>query len=87
MEKVTFTSEEGDSLEFYVLEQTTVSGREYLLVSEDEDGDGEAYILRRVGDFTDTDAEYAFVEEETELSVIGKVFAELMDEETELQVN
>ena len=47
MEKITFITEEGEPpVEFYVLEQTTVGGCDYFLVTDTEDGDGEALILK-----------------------------------------
>ena len=39
MEKIMFQAPQGgESIEFYVVEQTCISGREYLLVTEEEDG-------------------------------------------------
>ncbi len=81
MEKITFTAPEtGETLSFYVLEQTVVSGREYILASESEADEAEAYILRKTSDVSTEEAGYAFVEDEEELASIGKVFAELIED-------
>ncbi len=45
MEKVRFTPQEGEAVDFYVLEQTMIGGVNYLLVTDTEDDDGEALIL------------------------------------------
>ena len=81
MEKITFTAPEtGETLSFYVLEQTVVSGREYILAAESEAEEAEAYILRKTSDVSTEEAGYEFVEDDEELSSIGKVFAELLDD-------
>ncbi len=84
-EKITFTVEEtGEEVELYVVEETRVSGVNYLLVT-DSDGDeeeGEAYILKDVSDETDTDAIYEMVEDENELDAVSKIFEELLDDIT-----
>ena len=47
MEKITFTPEGQDSpVDFYVLEQTKLAGVTYILVTDEEEGDGEALILK-----------------------------------------
>ena len=46
MEKVIFQSpQNGEALEFYVVEQTTIAGINYLLVTEEEQGDCVVFIL------------------------------------------
>ena len=49
MEKITFTVNGNGTLEkveFYVLEQTKIGGTDYILVTDMEDGDGDALILK-----------------------------------------
>lgn len=47
MEKITFVPDGGEAVDFYVLEQTTIGGVNYILVTDaEEDEEGEAYILR-----------------------------------------
>lgn len=84
-EKITFTVEEtGEEVELYVVEETRVSGVNYLLVtdSSDNDEEGEAYILKDVSAESDTDAIYEMVEDENELNAVSKIFEELLDDIT-----
>ena len=69
----------GESLAFFVVEETKVGGTHYLLATEEEDGDCDAYILKEV-ETKDEESVYVLVEDDTELSAIGKVFAELLDD-------
>ena len=80
MEKVKFVDPDtGEALAFFVVEETKVGGTHYLLATEEEDGDGDAYILKEV-ETKDEESVYVLVEDDTELSAIGKVFAELLDD-------
>ena len=80
MEKVIFTDPDTkEQIEFYVLEETQINGNKYLFVTEEEDGDSDAYILKEVADENE-DIIYEMVEEEKELTALGKVFAELIDD-------
>ncbi len=84
-EKITFTVEEtGEEVELFVVEETRVSGVNYLLVTDsaDEEEEGEAYILKDVSDEADTDAIYEMVEDEQELNAVSKIFEELLDDIT-----
>lgn len=80
MEKVIFidpdTSEE---IEFFVAEETQVNGTRYLFVTEEEDGDCDAYILKEVA-AEDEEVVYEMVCDETELAAVGKIFAELIED-------
>ena len=74
MEKVIFTDPDTkEKIEFYVLEETQINGKKFLFVTEEEDGDSEAYILN-------DDVVYEMVEDDNELAALGKVFAELIDD-------
>ena len=58
MEKITMLSDEnGEELEFYVLEQTKVNGVTYILVTDSEYGDAECTILKDTSDAEDKDCE------------------------------
>ena len=46
MEKISFCSPEEGTVDLYVLEQTTIGGVNYILVTDTEEGDGEAFILK-----------------------------------------
>jgi len=86
MEKVKFTDPETQEvIEFIVEEETQLNGTKYLLVSEDaEDGTLDAYILKEVVDQND-EVLYEVVEDEVEFMALAKVFAELTDEETDIE--
>ena len=50
MEKIAFTPEGAEQVWFYVLEQTKLGGIRYILVTEEEEGDSDAFILKEVSD-------------------------------------
>ncbi len=80
METVIMTDPEtGEDSEFYVLEQTCIGGVSYLLVTEDDEEDSLAYILKEIQTEED-DVIYEMVEDGVELNAIIKVFAELLDD-------
>lgn len=80
MEKAAFVLEGAGTVWFYVLEQTTIGGRQYILVAEEEEGDSEALILKEVSDGKGTESTYEIVEEDTELSAVAAVFENLLDD-------
>lgn len=80
MEKISFTEPETkDEIEFFVVEETQINGVKYLFVTEEEDDDCDAYILREVRTEGD-DVFYEMVEDDAELRAVGRVFAELIDD-------
>ena len=79
MDKIKIEIEDGQKAEFFVLEETTVGGIDYFLVTEEEEGDGEAMILKDLSKKDDTEAVFEFVEDETELKAVGAIFAGLME--------
>ena len=80
--KITLVDDE-QTIEFYVLEETKLNGCNYLLVTDEanEEEDAECYILKDMSEEGDEDALYEFVEDESELEAIWKVFEALLDEE------
>ena len=80
MEKITFTPEEGDAVEFYVLEQTKIGGVDYLLVADSADEDGEALIMCDVSDPEDAEAVYEIVDDDEKLNAVAAVFEKIMDD-------
>ena len=80
MEKVKFNSPVSQEIkEFFCLEQTKINNQNYLLVTEEENGDSDAYILKETSS-EDEETVYEMVEEEAEFEAIAKVFTELMDD-------
>ena len=71
---------EGQEVDFYVLEQTRIAGRDYLLVTDAEDGDGDAYILEDISADGEKDALYEFVEDDERLEALSKVFTQMLDD-------
>ena len=77
--KITLVDDD-QTLEFYVVEETKLNGANYLLVTDAEDEEGEAYILKDMSGAEEADALYEFVEDEDELEGLMKIFAELLDD-------
>ena len=81
MEKITFMPDGGEAVEFYVLEQTTLGGVNYILVTDaQEEEDGEAYILKAVSDAEDGEQIYSIVEDDDELAAVSEVFESMLDD-------
>ena len=79
MEKITFQSEDV-IIEFFVEEQTTVAGITYLLVSDSQEDEANAYIMKDVSEEGSTEASYEMVEDEDELIAVSKVFEQMLDD-------
>ncbi len=79
--KITLVDED-QTLEFFVLEETKLNGKNYLLVTdaEDDEEEAECYILRDMSAEGDEDALYEFVEDESELEGLMKIFEALLDD-------
>ncbi len=80
MEKITFIPDSEEPVEFYVLEQTKLNGFQYILVTESEEGDADALILKDMASSTEQDSVYEIVSDDTELEAISKVFESLLDD-------
>lgn len=81
--RLSFTTEDGDTIELEVLEQTTIAGQNYILVADTvpDEEDTQVYIMKEVTDASQEDmVSYEFVEEEQELLSISKVFEELLED-------
>lgn len=81
MEKITFTPEGEEAVDFYVLEQTTITGVTYILVTDaEEEEEGEAYILKDVTDADSEERVYAMVEDDAEFEAVSGVFESMLDD-------
>ena len=81
MEKIEFTFSDGEErVDFFVVEQTMLNGHQYLLVTDSEEDEADAYILRDAGKNDEDEVLYEMVEDESELDAVGAVFAELLDD-------
>ena len=81
MEKILFSPDGEEAVEFYCLEQTVIGAKTYLLVTDEEDGDSEALILRDDSDMNDEEAVYVIVDDDQELEAVAGVFRKLLSED------
>lgn len=81
MEKIQFTFDDTkEVIDFYVLEQTTIGGCSYILVTDSEEDDAECLILKDMGDAQSQESVYEIVEDDVELQAVSKVFGELLED-------
>ena len=80
MDKITFNPDGEAPVDFYVLEQTKIGGVTYILVTDFEEGDGEALILKDLSKPEEPESVFAIVEDEKELDAVASVFEELLDD-------
>lgn len=78
MEKINFITEDG-SEELYVIADTTVAGESFLLVTDTEEGDADAWILKQVKTEND-EVIYEDVMDDKQLDALSKVFAEILED-------
>ena len=78
LEKIPFSPEGEAPVEFYVLEQTTIGGIDYFLVTDTEEGDGEALILKDLSKKEEKEAVFEIVAEDAELDAVAMVFESLL---------
>ena len=81
MQSINFITDEGEEIPFYIIEQTTLAGKDFLLVtdSDTDEDEAEVYIMQKISDQEDQTV-YEFVEDEAQLEALSKVFAELLDD-------
>ena len=71
---------EDKTVGFFVVEETRINVVSYLLVTETEDDEAEAYILKDTSLDGEEEASYVFVEDDNELEAVSKIFAELLED-------
>ena len=71
---------EEETVGFFVLEETRIGGVSYLLVTETEDDETDAYILKDLSEDGDAEARYVFVDDDDEMEAVSKIFAELLED-------
>lgn len=81
MQSINFITDEGEEIPFYIIEQTTLAGKDFLLVTDSDTPENEAqvYIMQEISD-QDDQTIYEFVEDEAQLEALSKVFEELLDD-------
>lgn len=80
MEKIIFTPAGEEAVEFYVLEQTRLGGIDYILVTDSEEDDGEALILRDMSAPEEAEAVYEIVTDDEELNAVAAVFENMLED-------
>lgn len=80
LEKIIFRADENEAVEFYVLEQTRIGGVNYILVTDAEEGDGDALILKDMSGDGEEESIFSIVDDEEELSAVAGVFQNMMDD-------
>ncbi len=84
-DSIVLETEDGETLELYVLEKTRINGKDYLLAADsslnDEDSDeAECFVFRDDSLPGDSEAIYVMVENEDELVGVLDIFQNLMDD-------
>ena len=80
METITLNAPDtGEEIELYILEQTCINGVNYLLATEEETEDSEAWILKELST-EENDLIYKFVEDDVEFDAIARVFDEMLED-------
>ncbi|MCM1102382.1 MAG: DUF1292 domain-containing protein [Clostridium sp.] len=87
LEKITFNADGEDPVDFYVLEQTRIGGTDYILVTDFEEGDGEALILKDMSSDGEEESLFAIVSDEQELEAVAGVFADMLEDVEFVQDN
>lgn len=83
--KITFTADDGEQVELYVIEETKLNGSTYLLATETEDDDEDtAYIMKQIEQKGSNEVTYVIVDDEKEISAVAPVFEELLEGEVDL---
>lgn len=80
MEKISFVLDGQDKVEFYVLEQTRLGGVNYLLVTDKEEGDAEALILKDLSKEEETEGVYEIVSDDRELQAVAEIFEDILED-------
>lgn len=78
--QIVFTAENGEQVTFYIVEQTKLNGINYLLVTENDEDNTNAYIMKEISAKEGTEAVYDIVEDEKELAWIAQIFEELLED-------
>lgn len=79
MEKIEFKIDD-ETVEFYIIEETKINNINYILVTEQEEGDAEAFILKDMSETEDEEAIYEIVEDDEELGYVSNIFSEILDD-------
>lgn len=77
---LTMTTDSGEAVDFFVLEETRINAVNYLLVTDAPEGeDGECYILKDVSGQQEEEAVYEFAQD-NEIDAVFSVFEQLLQD-------
>ena len=74
------STDTGETEEFYIVEEARLGGRSYLLVTDSEEGDGMALILRDDAEDGSDESLLSVVEDEDELSSVLILFEDKLED-------
>lgn len=77
---IIFETDSGENITFYVEEETRVNGISYLLVTDSQEDDANAYILKDISSDSDEEAQYVMVEDDVEFDAIAGLFNQMMED-------
>ena len=79
--KILFLDDDGQEIEFNVIEQTTIAGQTYLLVEDCEASseDESVVLIMKEVQLEDDYVSYEIVEDDKELDMISDIFNALLD--------
>ena len=80
LEKVTFHPDGEAPVDFFVLEQTRIGGYSYILVTDSEDGDGEALILKDTSRDGEEESVFVIVSDHEEMRAVAGVFENMLED-------
>lgn len=80
MDKITFNPDGEEPVDFFVLEQTRIGGSNYILVTDFEEGDGEALILKDLSKDGEEESVFTIVSDDTELAAVAQVFENMLED-------
>ena len=80
LEKITFNPNGEEPVDFYVLEQTRIGGFNYILVTDFEEGDGEALILKDISKDGEEESVFTIVSDDKELKAVAGVFENMLED-------
>ncbi|MDE5746578.1 MAG: DUF1292 domain-containing protein [Acetatifactor sp.] len=80
LEKITFNPDGEAPVDFFVLEQTRIGGQSYILVTDFEEGDGEALILKDVSKDGEEESVFVIVSDDEELQAVAGVFENMLED-------
>jgi len=81
MEKIKFIPEgETQEVEFFILEQTKLAGDTYILVTDEEEGDAECWILKEIPGDQKGENIYETVTDDSVLQAVTALFSQLLED-------